>query len=1200
MYPVSNSYLAAVYNDAAETNLTGTIGSATFTKDNIVLGSFHISNQCTDTSDIVLGSVFMGQLEATFTGINIDYTNWIGKDITPTFSLKVGENAWESVPLGVFRVMEAKHTAEGVMVTAYDNMRKFDRRIKKAHFRNVKANLHTFVGIMCTDCHVTFGMTLEEFSELPNSTETTTIFGYSRDTKKFSNDIETYRDLLFYIAQAMGCFATMNRSGQLVFVKYNNSVVETISDRQRLSGAQFADYITNYTGIYVTNMRDESDSYYGYDYELINTEINLCNQELESIESDLVELQRQYDEHEITEEEYLAQKKVLETERKQVNKRLNWLYKARDKAQAGEDGTYMDLGGNPFLQDDSSTVRERMRRRVLKALDPISYTPFTCDSVIGVHYDLGDVIYFTGGHAGSDGVFCCLMAFDWTYNAEYQMQGFGVDPSILNIKDRNAKAAKEANANAMGAYEISSGTDTPLDDTGKMDDIYIKYGSKTTYQPIHEMSFDGYVTEDETQWTFVRPEDMAKLPARDGFKWDEEHGGYGFNVSGYVYKMIGTVEPDSHVLASGWFGVPAIKVDIPVERATYKIRCRAKWECTDLAGSYYVGISTFTNDKDSSLGNPALLMPFTGIDTETDYEIIREFHPGSDWDVNDPVYIYIDMYFPFQATIPGKAQFSLSVQNLVIEKVLDPQTGRTDGGMTSTTDKYIDKVYVKAEDPQTLQEYWKEIEYVAGIDDSTHSGLELDYKRFLHLTSEVMRAWFKADPPQAKQTFNRYCVRYTGKPDTSIEIATWDDSTSWKNKSIKKDSEGVYTLKSGGTVASGVIEKGSYKITGLITGQRYYFNFKANFKDGTQFGNDYDKGLGIVLQTSGTISTDDFSSNPHTFDPTTGYCSFYRSTAARFYDFSFIAQASTMYMFITVGDIVDGQTSSLTLSRFVISKTEKAYIRNFYLFDLEQNDWLEYKPWGSGDESGEGGASSLADLDDVNLDNIQNGQTLYYNAATGEWTNADPYELPIASENTLGGIKVGANLSIDANGVLSATGGASDVELVELTQAQYDQLTPEEKADPNVIYFITDAGGSGGGGGGGTTVIANPTGTATDTLNKLQVGSTIYGVGGSSSEIIPITDPTNTTSRTFTFAKTPKKISATYNSSDNWIGHWEFIWGDSYATLITKAKTLGLNASVGISSITYGSDGKSFTITGSNAFQALNSSGGYGQMYVEY
>ena len=42
----------------------------------------------------------------------------------------------------------------------------------------------------------------------------------------------------------------------------------------------------------------------------------------------------------------------------------------------------------------------------------------------------------------------------------------------------------------------------------------------------------------------------------------------------------------------------------------------------------------------------------------------------------------------------------------------------------------------------------------------------------------------------------------------------------------------------------------------------------------------------------------------------------------------------------------------------------------------------------------------------------------------GTWSNPPTYTLPIASSNTLGGIKVGNNLTIDANGVLSATGGS--------------------------------------------------------------------------------------------------------------------------------------------------------------------------------
>lgn len=1038
MYNVSDAYKAACLEPFHTIRLTGTIGSTSFTDANIVDGSFHLSNQCTDTSDIVLGSVFMGQLEATFTGINIAYTNWIGKDITPTLSVKVGENAWESVPLGVFRVMEAKHTAEGVMVTAYDNMRKFDRKIKKAHFKNVEANLHTFVTTICSDCHITFGMTQEEFFELPNSSETTFVFGYTNATKKYSNDIETYRDLLFYVAQTLGCFATIDRNGCLVFRKYKSNVAETISDRQRLSGAQFADYITNYTGIYVTNMKDDTEDYYGYDYELINTEINLCNQELERIESDLVELQRQYDDHEITEEEYLAQKKALETERKQVNKRLNWLYKARDKAQAGEEGTFMDLGANPFLQDDSSTVRERMRRRVLKALDPISYTPFTCDSVMGAHYDLGDVIYFTGGHAGTDGVFCCVMAYDWTYNAEYQAQGFGVDPSILNIKQRTDKKVKEANTNALNAYEISSGTTSPLNTDGKADDIYIKYAEKVTYTAMYPIEY--YGPADDVNWDKTGTPGIASLK---DFEFDDQTGTYSFTVSGRLYGS---------EIPNGYTGDPVLKVGLDNDStAQYKIVCDASWETT---GGYAIavpGLSAFTNSNSTNPGSPpgtsGDTRRFTEGSTSTHYEFTGE--NAGPVDYAETIYMWVNYWFPF-APSGGTGTLTIHVSGLRIERIIDPGTGETDGGLIENREKYIDAIYVKQEDETTGVESWKEIEYVAGIDDSSHSGLELDYKRYLHLTPEVMRAWLKADPPQAAQTCNRYCVRYTGKPDTSIDIAYWGQRD-WLNKSIKKDSEGVYTIKNGGTVADGTVEYCGYKITGLISGKRYYLNFKANFKDGTQFNNDYDKGLGIVLQTAGMIYTDDFSGDPHTFDPETGYCSFYRSTSAKFYDFSFVAAASTMYMFVTVGDITAGQTSSLTLSRFVISQTEKAYVRNFYLYDTESEKWLQYKPWGSGDESGEGGASNLSDLDDVHLNDLQDGQGLYYDSTSGEWKNGN---MPIASANSVGGIKVGNNLSIDANGVLSAT--VSAFEIVTITRANYNSLTPEQKADATKVYFVED------------------------------------------------------------------------------------------------------------------------------------------------
>lgn len=71
--------------------------------------------------------------------------------------------------------------------------------------------------------------------------------------------------------------------------------------------------------------------------------------------------------------------------------------------------------------------------------------------------------------------------------------------------------------------------------------------------------------------------------------------------------------------------------------------------------------------------------------------------------------------------------------------------------------------------------------------------------------------------------------------------------------------------------------------------------------------------------------------------------------------------------------------------------------------------------------------------------------------------------------------------------------------------------TPEDftPAHWQAVLVMDEVAAGGGGGGGGTTVIANPAGAATDTLNKLQVGSTIYDVpsgGGSSGHTYSTTE----------------------------------------------------------------------------------------------
>ena len=67
----------------------------------------------------------------------------------------------------------------------------------------------------------------------------------------------------------------------------------------------------------------------------------------------------------------------------------------------------------------------------------------------------------------------------------------------------------------------------------------------------------------------------------------------------------------------------------------------------------------------------------------------------------------------------------------------------------------------------------------------------------------------------------------------------------------------------------------------------------------------------------------------------------------------------------------------------------------------------------------------------------------------------EPYELPIASASTLGGIKVGANLSINADGVLSSSGGGSSI-----TFKGTANFTGTQPVGPSVgdLWFNSTAG----------------------------------------------------------------------------------------------------------------------------------------------
>lgn len=252
MYSVSNAYKNKIKSNVIRSRVIGTINGIPFTDENILEGSFSITNQCSGNDQVQIGQVYIAELNITLIGLTFDRYTLDGMEIIPIYQLATA-NGYEDVPLGHFFVGEANHTAAGVVIKAYDAMSKLDKNCLISTTIGTPYQLATMA---CNACFLTLATTSAEFSSFANASQNMAMY-------QNGTDITSWRDFISWVAQACGCYVTCNRDGDIVFRAYNQTVVETITNTQRFQGASFSDYITRYTGIYVTNAADSTMTYYG-------------------------------------------------------------------------------------------------------------------------------------------------------------------------------------------------------------------------------------------------------------------------------------------------------------------------------------------------------------------------------------------------------------------------------------------------------------------------------------------------------------------------------------------------------------------------------------------------------------------------------------------------------------------------------------------------------------------------------------------------------------------------------------------------------------------------------------------------------------------------------------------------------------------------------------------------------------------------
>ncbi|WP_395152284.1 hypothetical protein [uncultured Allofournierella sp.] len=254
MYPVSNAFLEAIESNTRKYYWTGTITTVNgvsypFENKDIVKGSGYITRQCCGSTEIELGTVYAAELGISLFS-DIDRYTLEGAEVKLYFHLYLADGTVESIPMGVFEVSEANRNIKTLELKAYDYMLRFDKSLS---LNATSGTAFHYLAAACSACKVELAQTQAEIEKLPNGKETLGVYA--------ENDMETYRDLLFYVGQVLGCVCLINREGKLQLVPYSNTAVMTIPQKGRYTSS-YSDFVTRYTAVSSTNQLRKVAEYY--------------------------------------------------------------------------------------------------------------------------------------------------------------------------------------------------------------------------------------------------------------------------------------------------------------------------------------------------------------------------------------------------------------------------------------------------------------------------------------------------------------------------------------------------------------------------------------------------------------------------------------------------------------------------------------------------------------------------------------------------------------------------------------------------------------------------------------------------------------------------------------------------------------------------------------------------------------------------
>lgn len=265
MYNVSEKYLAASTNTVREVSLRGQITykdgtTVSIVEDDLVSGSFSISDKAVSSDKFNIGEVYVGSCAFTLNKKSRDWGNLAKAEVEFIFSILVDRDTdeWEDVPLGKFDIPFSGITkmVNTIGIIANSKMARFDKKLSKSA-ATYGGGSYELLQYCCTKCKMTLANTEDEIKSLVNGKlvlSTTPDMG-----------LNSYRDLIMWIAALNGCFATIDRDGKLVLREFNTPVTnyrlnkDTIEKSTYYEGRMNIENVTMSVGDYTYENNPEAD-----------------------------------------------------------------------------------------------------------------------------------------------------------------------------------------------------------------------------------------------------------------------------------------------------------------------------------------------------------------------------------------------------------------------------------------------------------------------------------------------------------------------------------------------------------------------------------------------------------------------------------------------------------------------------------------------------------------------------------------------------------------------------------------------------------------------------------------------------------------------------------------------------------------------------------------------------------------------------